>query len=311
LKVPDKIVPDVGIYYDTPMESYHNVWDALSNSQITRFRRSPAHLKAYLEEPQQDSRALTIGRAIHTTILEPDSFDSNFTVAGQCEATKKDGARCTNAGLQLHNALGWLCGTHANGKGIAYDWCDTQFVLPPADLELCKKIRDSVFMHSSAGKLLFGDNGANELSLSWRDPETGVPCKARIDHLNPVMEGGAIVDIKSARDASEDAFMRAIFEHGYHRAAAHYLAGCAEVAIPAAHWMFVAVEKEPPYAVGVYRLTEGAIDAGRDQVRKMMPRYADCRARNVWPAYADRVVDIAIPDYGWSKIEQELQKEDE
>ena len=43
------VAPEPGIYPGVPMDEYLG-WDCASNSRLRRLRRSPAHLKAYLDD---------------------------------------------------------------------------------------------------------------------------------------------------------------------------------------------------------------------------------------------------------------------
>ncbi len=292
--------PAPGVYPDTPMELYHR-WEAASNSRLSQLLRSPAHLEAYLDEPQKDTLALKLGRAIHTAILEPDSFDSNFVIAGTCEETKKDGNRCTNDGKVFDAKKGWLCGVHGK-NAIALD--DRRLVLTADHYATCKGARDSVHTtYRAASRLLRGD-GRVELSAVWNHGD--VRCKGRFDRHSPGIAGGAIVDLKTTMNASKREFERSIFTHGYFRQGAFYLRGAQALGIPAEHFVIIAVEKEPPYAVGVYRLTEGAIDAGEQQLVALLQRYAECMSAGTFPGYPDRVEDIALPDWGWKVIDDSL-----
>jgi hypothetical protein len=293
--------PEPGVYPDTPMATYH-AWRAASNSRLSRLHRSPAHLKAYLEQPPADTAALAAGRAIHCAVLEPDEFPQRFVVAQKCTATKKDKERCRNNGTQFWAQEGWRCGVHP-GTGPADD---SQQVITEGDHAMCLRIRDNVHAHASAGGLVTGE-GRNELTLLWRDAETEQLCKARHDRHSPVIAGGAIVDVKSTIDARLNPFERSIFAHGYHRQGAFYLEGAEALELPAQHFVIIAVEKDPPYAVAVYRLTEGALEAGAQQIRQLLRRYAACMATDTWPAYSDDVTDIALPPWAWDVIDTELQ----
>jgi hypothetical protein len=72
--------------------------------------------------------------------------------------------------------------------------------------------------------------------------------------------------------------------------------------------VIVAAEKEPPYAVAAYRLTEGATDAGMDQLRPLLQLYRRCQASGEWPAYPDTVQDISLPDWAWKIVGEEIQE---
>lgn len=297
LKAP--IVPDIGIHPRIAFDTYHS-WEAASNSRLTVLRRSPAHLKAYLEEPT-DSAALVLGRICHTAILEPDEFAKRYLVSDRCEAVKKtDGKRCTNNGTVYNGGLGWLCGVH--GGGAQSDPGIT--VVSKYDYEVATKMRDAVSKHRAAALL---KEGMRELSLVWDDAESGVRCKARLDHHSPVLAGGAIVDIKTTEDASPRAFERSIYTYGYHRQGALYTEGATALGLGAEHFAILAIEKKPPYALMIHRVTEGALDAGSEQLRPALARYAECMAKDEWPGYPEDVNDIALPDYAWGQISEETK----
>lgn len=293
--------PLPGVYPNVPMVEYHR-WPGASNSRLSKLRQSAAHLKAYLDEPT-DAAHFAIGRATHSAILEPDDFATSYVMPEQCGATKKgDGMRCANAGV-IYAGGEWFCGVH--GKGIANH--TSSIVLPPNDYNAIKRMRDSVFAHPKAKRLLSG-MGEVELSATWNDAGTGVLCKARLDRYSPVIAGGAIVDIKTCRDASPRAFESSIYTFGYHRQAAMYLAAARATGLNAEHFVVVAVEKDAPFAVAVYRITEGAIMAGDEQLKPLLSLYAKCVETDTWPGYSENIEDIALPQYAWGQIETELKE---
>jgi hypothetical protein len=143
-----------------------------------------------------------------------------------------------------------------------------RIVLKPDDYTACIGIRDSIGRLSTARQLLSGD-GEMELTAVFPAFETDVLAKARFDRLSPVI-------------------------------------GAAAVQLPAKHFVHIAIEKEPPYAVAVYRLTEGAIQAGEQELLPLLALYAECTESGVFPAYPDEVQDIALPNYAWSQIDDDL-----
>lgn len=277
--------PEPGVYPGTPMETYH-AWDGASNSRLSKLRQSPAHLRAYLVAPPEETAALRHGRAIHAAILEPDDFASRYVAAPEGLD------RRTKAGKETWDGL-----LNRFGEGC---------VLKADEYAMCLAVRDSVHAHQSAGNLLVGP-GEIELSCTWKHAQVdGIGCKARFDRYTPMIAGGAIVDIKTTRDASRREFEKAIFSLGYHRQGAFYLDGAKALGMHAEHFVILAVEKEPPYAVAAYRLTEGAIEAGRDQLEVLLRRYGQCLATDTWPAYPDEVQDIALPPWAWTQIDEEI-----
>lgn len=300
--------PEVGVHPGVLFPDYHS-WDAASNSRLSVLRRSPAHLKAYMQE-SVDTAALLLGRACHSAILEPDDFTSRYLLAERCEAVKKtDGKRCSNMGIVYDGAQGWFCGVH----GSAATGDPRVTILSPVEYERTLKVRDAVHAHR-ASKLL-PQSGQRELSVVWADDATGQLCKARLDGHSPALAGGVIVDVKTTKDASKRAFERSIHAYGYHRQGAFYIEGAKACGFAAEHFAIVAVEKEPPYAVAIYRLDEGAIAVGLQEVfgvltetgrtGGLLARYAECVRKNEWPGYDETVQDVALPPWAFSQSEED------
>ena len=302
------VTPEPGVYPKIDMAEYH-AWSAASNSRLNHLRRSPAHLRAYLEAEHVETEALRVGSATHTAILEPDLFGSRYVSSDQCEASKKNGERCTNPGVRLHSHLGWLCGVHAKGE-TAFD--ESKIVLSLKDLDACKGARDAVYAHPKARALLGGD-GEAELSALWTDPESSVLCKGRFDRWSPVLAGGVIVDIKTTIDASPREFERTIFSRKYYAQGAMYLAGARALGIQVEHYVIIAVEKTPPFGCLVYRLTEGALDAGASEIKPLLRLYGELQAqpRNEWPGYPQDVVDVALPPWAWNVVDETAKELEE
>lgn len=287
------------------MEVYH-AWDAASNSRLARLAQSPAHLRAYLDgEAEKDTPARLLGRALHSAVLEPDLFPSLYVVASQCIAKKKDGDRCTYDGIVQLEAGGWVCGVHAKNSG-PLDLSGARQTLSAGDYGVCLGVRDSFHASKAASGLLYAPGRAVEYSIVWQDRATGVTCKARLDVLSPGLAGGALVDLKSCQDASAPAFSRTVYNFRYYVQAALYDEGAAECGIDHAHFVFVPFEKEPPFALSTFRLTEGSIDAGAQKLRPLLERYKWCVDTGNWPAYPDAIIDLALPDFSWKQIDDEL-----
>lgn len=294
--------PEPGLYPDVPMSEYHS-WDALSNSQLSRLEQSPRHLKTYLEEKQEETRAMKLGRMIHSSVLEPDVFQERYVVLGQCEGEKADGDRCSN-NAKVIRPEGQYCGIHDPGG----DDLDVECVKDD-DYKIAEGIRNSIENSDSCMSMLSG-SGKVELSIVWEDSLTGVTCKARMDRYSPEIPGGAIVDLKTTNDASPRNFSRKIFNFGYHRQAIFYLRGAKELGYDISNFVILAAEKSPPYAVQPYRFQTDELqtDDIRQQVNELLKLYSECRKQEKWPAYPDKVQDISIPGWAWNQIETQNER---
>lgn len=276
--------PPNGVHIDVPMDEYHT-WDAASNTRLNRLKRSPAHLKAYLDEPPPDTAALRLGRATHAAVLEPDLFAERYVCGPPGDRRKKE---VKEAWAEIEAQY------------------SPEYILKPDEYDACIAMRNSVRRRMSAAGLL-GGQGDCELSVVWKDAATGVTCKARADRVSYDLAGGTIVDLKTTTDASRLNFERAIFSLGYYRQAALYLNGFNAAGRSVRHFTIIAVEKTPPYEVGVYRLTEGALEAGEDEIKELLKKYRECVETDEWPGYPDEIQDIALPSWAWNRIEDERQ----
>ena len=158
-------------------------------------------------------------------------------------------------------------------------------------LDKALAMTNQLFEHPVASKLL--SNGKAEQSLFWTDEATGYKCKVRIDFESDMRY---LVDLKSSRDASLAEFSRSIAKFGYHRQNAMYRDGYIAVTgkIPKG-FIFVVVESEPPYAVGVYSLDPEGVEKGHEEYKELLAEFAECQKTNNWPAYSDQVETIELP----------------
>ena len=291
--------PEQGVYPDVPMDTYHR-WDAASSSQLNKLSKSPAHLRAYRDEEYEETEALSLGRIIHKAVLEPELFEEQFTVLGQCEATKGDGERCSYSAKYVTPDHEHLCGTHGSE-----DQQDESVKTVKEDhMETARGIIDSIEQSDSAKAMLRGA-GESEYSYTWVDPKTGVKCKARMDRYSPEVPGGAIVDLKTTRDASPDRFRKDIFNYTYYLQAALYLRGAQALDRDLDHFVIVAVEKKPPYGVQVYRISDALTKEVKGQLNDLLYLYSACMENDEWPGYPDEIRDISVPSWAHDKIEDQ------
>jgi len=168
--------------------------------------------------------------------------------------------------------------------------------LKPADWDAVHAMADALREHPLASKLFV--DGAPEQTLVWRDEETGVMCRAKTDWLT----AHGIVDYKSCDKAEPGHLRKSVFNFGYHIQAAFYLRGFRALqSRTEPFFAFVAQEKEPPYLVTVFQLTQDALDQGDRQCAEALRIFRDCTEANTWPGYTDDIEDIDLPV--WAKTE--------
>lgn len=267
---------ETGIHPQMNDKEYFAV-DAASNSTIGKIKKSPAHCKAYIEaDDKEPTPALIVGRLIHCLALDPSIFNSAFIV-------KPEGInRRTNKGKEE-----WADFIELAGK---------RDIVTNEQIDEAKEVVKSIHAHPAARAIL-DSPGMAEVACFWTDEETGLPCKSKYDYLT---DSGYIIDLKTTIDASLAEFSRSIAKYGYHRQNAMYADGY-EAAFnkPPKGFVFIAVEKEPPYAVGVYVLDEEGQSKGFTEYRELLLSFAECKRSDNWPAYSEQVEEINLP--AWYK----------
>jgi exodeoxyribonuclease VIII len=147
------------------------------------------------------------------------------------------------------------------------------------------------------------DNARTEVSL-FANGEDGVLRKARIDALP---EGGnVIVDIKSCQSADPDLMAKSVASYRYDVQAAYYLDLCQLLGLDKTEFLFVCVEKQPPYAVAVYALDQQAIEWGRKQYQRDLAAVKHCMAEDHWPSFTTDITTLGLPAWAAKQAEAAL-----
>ncbi len=274
------IAPDIKVsrIIDGMIAADYHREDACSASRLKSLRKSPAHCRWDLDHPKE-SDALKFGTAFHSFVFEPETYRQTYAVEpefGDCRKTqnkaRRDAWRSENERREI----------------LALD-----------DAATIAHMAKALSIHP-LGRLLMDSPGRSELSAFWADPKTGLRCKLRADRLVEVPGVGRVCfDLKSTDDASPDGFRRAIHKWGYHIAAAHYLAGLAQVGEPCDVYVLAAVEKSGPFAVGIYAVDDPTVEQGERERERLMQVYAQCDRTGVWPAYSDEIQKINVPKWAF------------
>jgi hypothetical protein len=276
-----------GIYDGLSAEIYHDPHctpqPSLSSSGAKiLLDESPAHFKyRVLDGNRSPSNAFDIGNATHLLVLEPEAFAERVHVIDAST---------------YHTAAAQQARDVARGNG--------KIPLLKHEAETVRAMRDALAAHAVAQHAFVA--GRAERSYFWRDLETDVWLKARLDY-EPTHRR-YLADLKTSISAHPEVFRKRVADYGYHISAAWYLDAIERFhgAAPD-RFFFVVIEKQPPHLISVVELEPEALDWGRLQARKAMRIFADCLAADRWPGYAERAVSVNLPD--WTLRELNRQHE--
>lgn len=166
--------------------------------------------------------------------------------------------------------------------------------LLPEEFDTVQAMAAKLRQHPRAAEL-FEDGGIAEQSLFWRDPTTGMECRARPDWLTP----RRIVDYKTTVSAEPGAISKSVANYGYAVQEVFYRAGAVELDLiePDAPFLFVFQSKNPPYLVTVVELDDDWRRIGHDKMRRALEIFRDCTEADVWPGYSDDIETISPPTW--------------
>lgn len=253
------------IIHDMANEAYHST-PAVSNTVLSSMARSPAHCFAlHVSEDRRKSAtspAFFAGTLAHCAILEPAALLDRYML-------KPEGLD-----MRTKDGKAWKAALPAGVLTIDADEYATALAQ-----------RDAVQGVPELAELLA--DGVAEVSAFWLDDETGLQCKCRPDWVHTLSDGRVIlVDVKTTVDASPQQFSRSVWKYGYHRQAAWYSAGYARAAgVEVAGFVFAAVTNAHPFIGAAHTLDEDYLRIGRDECRRLLDEYADCKLTGRWPAF--------------------------
>ncbi len=293
-------VSEPGWHEDVPMAVYLAI-DAMNASGIEKIRKSPLHFRHDRDNPRDSTAAMDLGTGLHMALLEPQLFEGHYVTLGQCEAKKKDGTRCSSQGKFYRDGQSF-CGVRGHDPGEGEDMDPAIHVLAEDAMADLVGMAAAIQAHPRA-RTFFEGRGNYELTGVWRDEETGVLCKIRIDR--DIERGLMIADLKSARDASPEGFRLIASRMGYHRKAGFYRRGCAALGWERNSSVLIVPENTPPYPVAVYLLDEDDLATANREITRHLNRYAMCLADNHWPGYGDEMMTLKMPPWAFEH-DQEL-----
>ena len=243
----------------------YRAFPALNQSAAKHMLTSPAHYQAYINTPQEETKALRFGTFVHSAILEPHTLDDLYATAPDCDKRTKEG-----------KAMWSEFATANAGKTIL-------------DAE-----------ESATGHLVasFARHTLKRLGVEFDETEVmyhvdynGVPLKAAIDGV----AGDYLWDIKTTDDASAAGMLKAIRNYRYNLQAYWYrLVYELATGKRPLGFRFLFIEKEPPFACQICEVGPELMSWAIADFEKAVTLYKECTASGVWPSYPEEIQVIDI-----------------
>jgi len=213
---------------------------------------NPARMK------KKETVALNFGRAAHALVLGEPEFKSKFIISPYADFRTKE--------AQL--------------------WRDSQ-TKQVVRIEEMETVNAMAKAQREAPQVMRAfSEGKPEMSLIWKDPETGVWLKSRPDWLPTHPAIRFACEYKTCISIEPRKLSNDVFKYGYEMQAALALDGIATVLdVKPLGMAHVVQEKDVPYLCDMRLFTTEQIEFGRMQYRKALHIFARCLETGIWPGY--------------------------
>jgi len=287
-----------GVYF-IDMETYHadpaigssGIKDLLISPRRYWFN-SPLNPK---RKPKKETPALRFGKAFHAMILEPENFEKYIAIMPK----KFIPAKQHPTGLSMEKQKELFIEANSDKIIVSHEEIDTMIEMlyalqvEPAHLNALK-------------------SGLSEVSIFWRDAETGLMCKIRADRFAPLW----VSDLKTTTSIDDKNLRHEFPKRGYDVSGAMYSEGMIQLkemirggykmpsdfsdmfmnefmSTEKQHFAFIFQEKESPYITRLWRMTPYITEIGYDKFRKGLSIYQDHQNKiDAWPSGFPVVEDI-------------------
>ena len=248
---------------------YHGRKTHLSSTGLRTFKKNKKQFEYMLtHELIKQTKAMVDGTAVHAFFLERDKFNTDFVIKP--------------ADMRLNTKVGKEWALEHQSKIII-------------DSELGNNLyeMEKSFMDCPS-KLIYDKQGQSELSYFWDDLGL-VKGKCRPDWISN--DGNIVVDIKTTTDASPKGFQKSIANWGYHLQLGWYIRGLQKLGLPAKEFIFIAIEKTPPFSVGVYRANKEMITYANDEINNLVYEIDESLKSDDFPDYTPEILDLGLPNW--------------
>jgi hypothetical protein len=243
--------------------SEYEAIEALSFSGMKELLKSPAHYKAWLSRPREETKALRIGSAVHMAALQPDKFIRSYAMAPEVDRRTKEGKAVWEA-FQSSLKEGQV--------GLPFDEYNQVITLADAFKRTAELAGVEECFDSAAWV---------ECPLTAKDIRT--PIKGIPDSIAP---SGWIYDLKTTSDdCTERSALRTILSWGYHIQAAHYIKLAQAYIDEVKGFRVILVEKETGQGA-VYEIAGDILQEGRNKCALAYVAYETCLQQDNWYSLA-------------------------
>ncbi len=235
-----------GFFCNLPFEEYQDL-SGLNQTTLKQRLRGVDSEKAQKNPIDQQ----IIGHAGHCLVLEPDRFHSMYVRAPDGTGGGKQTTQQARLDFQQHHP----------GKIILRGDVWNRLLAAERTLRVHPRV------HEWMGE------GDPEISAFWKDPQTGIRCKGRLDWYNPELD--MIMDLKFTGCVKHSLCLRRIERHHYDLQAAWYCRAVKALRGSQPVFAVVYIETVRPHQIAPIVLSPADLERGEQKIHEALHSLPD------------------------------------
>lgn len=269
------------------MAYYTRVLGEASASALKEFREYPLKYWHWCHGlDRKSSTRMHLGTAFHCALHEPEKFSKRYVTLPDMPLNSKAAKQ-----EYLDATVGELLGVQMTANGEkAEDLRDMVasklaasgiYLLTENELATMRRMVDSLNLPCHALARGIVSRGKKELVLRWKDEESGVQCKAKLDSWDQPI--GLLSDLKNTTAIAQHEFRRHVLSMGYAYQDTFYRRGLRANGCEVKRSYFVCVSPDAPHPWAIYEVPDEVTDACDARISADLIQLAECLSKNAWP----------------------------
>lgn len=292
-----------GVHLSMPAEEYHRIPGASASRLKILASKSPAHLKAELDEPRVPTADMIFGTLCHHALLEPNKPFPKIAIPPKKYPLPASSSLVKKKQAAEGDMVDWNFQTD-----FCKDWRDAQqsdgnVVMSQKDYEDLIQCALAIAKHPVASPYFRA--GMSEVSIVL-ESQFGITMRCRLDWVPRGLN--TLLDAKFGASSDPRKWEKHAVDMGYHIQAWSNLlcwnTTCGTTD-PRNEYRFAVVETKRPYPVTVFPCSSDFLDYGREEYEKAFVTFSECLKSGVWNEYATKEVPLKLPYYIRNKRERE------
>ena len=279
----------LGINEGIDASQYHKTL-GLTKGGLMELYKSPAHFWQWMTSPPTPStQAMMLGTATHTLVFEPEKYESEICVI-PIDAPKKPTAKQVNAKKRSKSTI-----ENIQWWNDFYEKNKNKTLITEEQNARAWGMAKSVISNEDIFPMINHDSAKPEVTIVANELVDGLSISCKIRCYMLTMNNKIMLDLKTTEDSSREKFTKSFMSLGYWMQAAHYLQTARLAGINVEKFIFVAVEKNPPFSVALYELDDNSLKKAFEIRGKLLKTLAKCISTGKYPSHSKGINYLTMP----------------